>query len=181
MACLKKLNSDIVFDCTNLMSVSGVRKIEEAIILNSDDISTISVVDGAVTILTMKTGTKGYIVNSINNSVIYQDAIKTNDLTPAFEDQTVIIKALANYPVASTYRLLIQNLLQGNFRVALKTAGGYCYLAGAYSGLEASDLATDSSTDGISTVTLKTPDAATGDVLVALAASAYEALKVVKA
>lgn len=180
MACLKKINLDVTFDCANLLLTSGVRKIEEAIIINSDDISSIAVTDGDGTI-TMKTGTKGYVVNSINNSVIYQDAIKTNDLTPAFEDHTVIIKALTNYSSWSAYRLLIQQLLQGNFRVAMKTADGRCYLAGTYSGLEASDLATDSSTDGISTVTLKTPDAATGDVLVALTAAAYEALKVVKA
>lgn len=180
MACLKKINLDVTFDCGNFLLTSGVRKIEEAIIINSDDISTIAVTDGDGTI-TMKTGTKGYVVNSINNSVIYQDAIKTNDLTPAFEDHTVIIKALTNYSSWSAYRVLIQQLLQGNFRVAMKTADGRYYLAGTYSGLEASDLATDSSTDGISTVTLKTPDAASGDVLVALTASAYEALKVVKA
>lgn len=180
MACLKKLNLDITFDCTNLMSVSGVRKIEEAIIINSDDISNIAVSDGDGTV-TMKKGTKGYIVNSINNSVIYQDAIKTNDLTPSFEDHTVIIKALTSYASWSAYRLLIQQLLRGNFRVAMKTADGRCYLAGTYSGLEASDLATDSSADGISTVTLKTPDAASGDVLVALSTAEYEALKVLKA
>ena len=180
MACLKKINLDVTFDCGNLLLTSGVRKIEEAIIINSDDISTIAVTDGDGTI-TMKTGTKGYVVNSINNSVIYQDAIKTNDLTPTFEDHTVIIKALTTYSSWSAYRVLIQQLLQGNFRVAMRTAGGRCYLAGTYSGLEASDLATDSSTDGISTVTLKTPDAASGDVLVALTFSAYEALKVVKA
>lgn len=181
MACLKKINLDVTFDCANLMQTSGVRKIEEAIIINSDDISSIAVGEIGGGTITMKTGTKGYVVNSINNSVIYQDAIKTNDLTPAFEDHTVIIKALANYSSWTAYRVLIQQLLQGNFRVAMKTTDGRYYLAGTYSGLEASDLATDSSTDGISTVTLKTPDAASGDVLVALTASAYEALKVVKA
>lgn len=180
MTCLKKLTSDLTFDCNNLMTVGGVRKIEEAIVLNSSDISNIAVSGGVVTI-TMKTGKKGYVVNSINNSVIYQDAIKTNDLTPALEDHTVIIKALINEAQPASYRNIIQQLLQGNFRVAMKTADGRCYLAGTYSGLEASDLATDSSTDGISTVTLKTPDAASGDTLVGMTVAAYEALKVVKA
>lgn len=180
MACLKKVTSDLVFNCENLMTVGGLRKIEEAIILNSEDISTIGVTDGLATV-TMKTGKKGYVVNSINNSVIYQDAIKTNDLTPSFEDHTVVIKVLTNHSEGYTYRVLIQQLLQGNFRVAMKTADGRCYLAGTYSGLEASDLATDSSTDGISTVTLKTPDAATGDVLYGILTSSYEGFKTIKA
>ena len=114
---------------------------------------------------------------------MYQEAIKVNDTVPAAEDQSIIIKMLTGDPlISTTYRHVVTALLGGNFRVAFKDKGGVKYfLAGAFCGLEASDLATDSSTGGISTVTLKTPEGATGDMLVTIAKAAYDGLKIPKA
>lgn len=179
MACIKKLSTDIVHDCINLHFPGGVGEIDEAIVINSSDISTISETGGEGTI-TMLTGKKGYIVSSVNNSVMYQDAIKTNDTVPAAEDQSVVIKMLSTMD-KTAYRGAVSSMLGGNFRVALKSKTGGYYLAGAFCGLEASDLATDSSTGGISTVTLKTPEASTGDRLVTLTRAAYDGLKIPKA
>lgn len=178
MACLKKLDSDITFDCANFVLTGGTGEIDEAVIINSSDISTISEAGGAGTI-TMLTGKKGYVVNSVNNSVMYQEAIKANDTAPAAEDQSVIIKVMSSAD-STAYRLALTSLLKGNFRVALKTKSGNYYLAGAFCGLEASDFATDSSTGGISTVTLKTPEASMGDMLVTLAKATYDGLKIPK-
>lgn len=182
MACIKKLTTDITYDCANLGKLGGFGGIDEAIIINSSDISSIAEAYGVGTI-TMLTGAKGYTVNSVNNSIMYQDAIKVNDTVPAAEDQSVIIKILAGPGSSSTptgYRNRIAELLGGNFRVALKSKTGGYYLAGAFCGLEASDLATDSSTGGISTVTLKTPEASTGDRLVSLTKADYDGLKIPK-
>lgn len=178
MACLKKIDQDIVYDCGIVTNIGGTGEIDEAIVINSSDISTISETGGVGTI-TMLTGKKGYIVNSINNSVMYQEAIKTNDTVPAAEDQSVVIKVMSSVD-STAYRLALTSLLKGNFRVALKSKSGNYYLAGAFCGLEASDFATDSSTGGISTVTLKTPEASTGDMLVTLAKAAYDGLKIPK-
>ena len=181
MACIKKLTTDIGYDCANLGRLGGVGEIDEAIIINSSDISTISEASGVGTI-TMITGTRGYIVNSVNNSIMYQDAIKVNDTVPAAEDQSVIIKILAG-PGSSTstgYRNRIVELLGGNFRVALKSKSDDYYLAGAFCALEASDLATDSSTGGLTTVTLKTPEAPTGDRLLSITKKTYDGLKTLK-
>lgn len=182
MACIKKLSVDITYDCNFLLGVGGLGEIDEAIVINSSDISTISESAGEGAI-TMITGKKGYVVNSVNNSIMYQDAIKVNDTTPPGEDQSIIIKMLTGPGVSSTpawYRNRIAELLGGNFRVALRSKTGGCYLAGAFCGLEASDLATDSSTGGISTVTLKTPEASTGDRLLALTKAVYDGLKIPK-
>lgn len=182
MACIKKLTTDIGYDCANLGRLGGVGEIDEAIIINSSDISTISEASGVGTI-TMITGTRGYIVNSVNNSIMYQDAIKVNDTVPAAEDQSVIIKILAGPGSSSTstgYRNRIAELLGGNFRVAFKSKSGDYYLAGAFCALEASDLATDSSTGGLTTVTLKTPEAATGDRLLSITKETYDGLKIPK-
>lgn len=178
MACIKKLGADITYDCGILANIGGTGEIDEAIIINSSDISTISESGGEGTI-TMITGKKGYVANSVNNSIMYQDAIKVNDTTPPGEDQSVVLKVLRQGGLTD-YRKVINQLLGGNFRVALKTKLGNYFLAGAFCGLEASDLATDSSTGGISTVTLKTPEASTGDMLVTLTKAAYDGLKVPK-
>lgn len=181
MACIKKLTTDITYDCTNLGALGGVGEVDEAIIINSSDISTISE-SGGIGTITMKTGKKGYVVNSVNNSVMYQEAIKANDTVPAAEDQSIIIKMLTGDPlISTTYRNVVTALLGGNFRVAFKDKSGVKYfLAGAFCGLEASDLATDSSTGGISTVTLKTPEASTGDRLITITKAAYDGLKIPK-
>lgn len=178
MACLKKLDQDIAYDCANLGFLGGTGEIDEAIVINSSDISTISEAAGVGTI-TMLTGKKGYIVNSINNSVMYQEAIKANDTVPAAEDQSVIIKVMSSVD-STAYRSALTSLLKGNFRVALKSKSGNYYLAGAFCGLEASDFATDSSAGGISTVTLKTPEASTGDMLVTITKATYDGLKIPK-
>lgn len=178
MACIKKLGVDITYDCADLGFLGGIGEIDEAIIINTSDISTISESFGIGTV-TMLTGRKGYIVNSVNNSVMYQDAIKVNDTTPAAEDQSVVIKMLSSMD-KTAYRSAVSSMLGGNFRVALKSKYGNYYLAGAFCGLEASDLATDSSTGGISTVTLKTPEASTGDKLLTLTKADYDGLKIPK-
>lgn len=178
MACLKKLDQDIAYDCANFTLTGGTGEIDEAIVINSSDISTISESAGVGTI-TMITGKKGYIVNSVNNSVMYQDAIKANDTAPSAEDHSVVIKVMSSVD-STAYRLALTSLLKGNFRVALKSKSGNYYLAGAFCGLEASDFATDSSTGGISTVTLKTPEASTGDMLVTITKAAYDGLKIPK-
>lgn len=178
MACLKKLDSDITFDCANLGISGGTGEIDEAIVINSSDISTISETGGVGTI-TMLTEKRGFIVSSVNNSIMYQEAIKANDTVPAAEDQSVVIKAMSSMD-STAYRLALTSLLKGNFRVALKSKSGNYYLAGAFCGLEASDFATDSSAGGISTVTLKTPEASTGDKLLTLTKAAYDGLKIRK-
>lgn len=179
MACIKKLGSDITYNCATLADVGGIGEIDEAIIINSSDISTISE-SGSEGTITMITGKKGYIIDSVNNSVMYQDAIKVNDIVPAAEDQSVVLKVLRRGG-STAYRMVISQLLGGNYRVAFRTKLGTYFLAGAFCGLEASDLATDSSTGGISTVTLKTPEGASGDKLVTLTKATYDGLKIPKA
>lgn len=179
MACIRKIAGDIIYDCANLGNVGGTGEIDEAIIINSSDISTVSETGGVGTI-TMATGKRGYTINSVNNSVMYQDAIKVNDIVPSGEDQSVVIKVLQSTGSNTDYRNVITALINANLRVAFKTKSGNYFLAGAFCGLEASDLATDSSAGGISTVTLKTPEGATGDRLVTLAKAAYDGLKIPK-
>ena len=179
MACIKKIGADITYDCANLEAIGSTGEIDEAVIINSSDIATVSETGNMGTI-TMQTGKKGYVINSVNNSIMYQDAIKVNDIVPPGEDQSVIIKVLRSPGGLAGYREVVSQLVGGNYRIAAKTKSGGYFLAGAFCGLEASDLATDSSTGGVSTVTLKTPEGATGDKLVTLTKAAYDGLKIPK-
>ena len=43
MACLKKIAQDLAFDCANPGLISGIAGVEEAVILNYEDVSSISV------------------------------------------------------------------------------------------------------------------------------------------
>ena len=182
MACLKKLNADITYDCGSLAIVGGTGEIDEAVIINSSDIASISADSGNhnAGAIVMQTGKKGFVINSVNNSIMYQDAIKVNDTAPPAEDQSVILKILRSTDNVTRSREIVQQLLGGNFRVALKSKANTYFLAGAFCGLEASDLATDSSTGGISTVTLKTPEASTGDMLLVIPKGMYDGLKITK-
>jgi len=179
MACIKKIGADITYDCANLEAIGSTGEIDEAVIINSSDIATVSETGNMGTI-TMQTGKKGYVINSVNNSIMYQDAIKVNDIVPPGEDQSVIIKVLRSPGGLAGYREVVSQLVGGNYRIAAKTKSGKYFLAGAFCGLEASDLVTDSSTGGISTVTLKTPEGSTGDMLVELTKAAYDGLKIPK-
>ena len=179
MACIKKILGDILFNCANPAAIGGTGEIDEAIIINSSDIATVSETGGLGT-LTMQKNMRGYVIDCVNNSIIYQDAIKVNDTTPPGEDQSVIIKVFRSEGSPAGYRMIVSQLLGGNYRVAFKTKTGGYYLAGAFCGLEASDLATDSSTGGLSTVTLKTLEASTGDKLLTLTKEAYDGLKIPK-
>lgn len=179
MVCIKKLYADITYDCANLGAIGGTGEIDEAVIINSSDIATVSET-GSVGTITMQTGKKGYTINSVNNSIMYQDAIKVNDNVPPGEDQSVIIKVLRSPGGLAGYREVVSQLVGGNYRIAVKTKSGEYFLAGAFCGLEASDLVTDSSNGGVSTVTLKTPEGATGDKLVTLTKAAYDGLKIPK-
>lgn len=182
MACIKKIGTDITYDCAGLGMLGGIGEIDEAIIINSSDISSVSADSGNhnVGTVVMQTGKKGYVINSVNNSVMYQDAIKVNDTVPAAEDQSVVLKIIRSIDDVTGYREIIQQLIGGNFRVALKSKTNQYFLAGAFCGLEASDLATDSSTGGVSTVTLKTPEGSTGDMLLVIPKGMYDSLKIPK-
>ena len=60
MACLKKIAQDLAFDCANPGLISGIAGVEEAVILNYEDVSSISVSSTTgQAVVTMKAGTRG--------------------------------------------------------------------------------------------------------------------------
>ena len=170
MACLKKIAQDLAFDCANPGLISGIAGVEEAVILNYEDVSSISVSSTTgQAVVTMKA------VQSVKNSIQVTEASRANDNAPTMLEISVVMKLLSSLPVVS----YIIALVSGSFLVAIRTKNNQYFILGCNSPLEVSDLSTDSSTDGVSTATLKTPDGSCGDFHYSITAAQYNSLKTV--
>ena len=183
MACIKKLDRNITYDCANAAEPTPMRGVEELILVNYDDISNYSVDATGLATITMKRGSKGYVVSSVGNSVSTTIAAKVNDIMAPAQEHSVVVKLIDNTWTlgASELSNLLNALQMGTFVALTKTTLGHHFVYGLMSGLECSEIVGDSATDGIVSVTLKTPDAAGGDRLAALTQGAYDGLKVQKA
>jgi hypothetical protein len=174
MACIKKITDDLAFDCNNPGLIAGIVGVEEAIIINFEDVSSVSATPSTGSaLITLKAGTKGYTIQCVKNSVQITEAARANDNAPTMLELTANIKLLSALPVV-TY---INGLLSGSFLLAVKTKTNQYYLLGAHSPLEVSDMVTDSATDGVTTATLKTPDGACGDYRYSITTELYNKLK----
>lgn len=182
MACIKKLERNITYDCARADEPTSIRGVDELVLVNYDDISNYSVDAAGLATITMKTGTKGYIVDSIGNSVSATIAAKVNDIMVTAQEHSVVVKLIDNAGAIGTpeFSNLIYALQIGTFVALTRTTSGDYFAYGLMSGLECSEIVGDSATDGIVSVTLKTPDAAGGDRLVAITISNYSGIKAPK-
>lgn len=182
MACIKKLEQNVTFDCAKANEPTSIRGIEELILVNYGDISNYSVnaVGGAT--ITMKKGAKGYVVSSVGNSVSATIAAKVNDIMVNAQEHTVVVKLIDNAGTmgASEFSNLINALQLGSFIACVLTTSGNYFVYGLMSSLECSEIAGDSATDGIVSVTLKTPDSAGGDRMLAVSQATYDGLRTPK-
>ena len=183
MACIKKLEQNVTFDCAKAQEPTSMRGIEELILINYSDISNYSVDAVGLASITMATGKKGYVITSVNNSVSATIAARANDAIITAEEHTVVIKLIDNSGAMGVSELskLILSLRTGTFAACAMTATGHRIVYGLMSGLECSEIVGDSTTDGIITITLKTPDSAGGDRMLAITEGTYQGLKTPKA
>lgn len=183
MACIKKLEQNVTFDCAKAAEPTSIRGVEELILVNYSDISNFSVDDVGVASITMVTGTKGYVFTSVNNSVSVSMAARINDAIITAEEHTVVIKLIDNTLAMGVAKLskLILSLRTGTFAAFVKTSTNNQHAYGLMAGLECSEIVGDSTTDGIVTITLKTPDSAGGDRMVGVTEATYKGLKTPKA
>lgn len=183
MACIKKLEQSVTFDCAKAKEPTSMRGIEELILINYSDISNYSVGNAGLVSITMAKGTKGYVFTSVNNSVSVSIAARVNDAIITAEEHTVVIKLIDNSGVigASELSELILSLRTGTFAACVRASSGNQLVYGLMSGLECSEIVGDSTTDGLITITLKTPDSAGGDRMLAITEDTYNGLKTPKA
>lgn len=183
MACIKKLEQNVTFNCANAVEPTSIRGVEELILVNYSDISSYSVDNVGLASITMATGMKGYVITSVNNSVSVSIAARNNDAIVTAEEHTVVIKLIDNNGAMGVSELskLILSLRTGTFAACVRTSSGNQLVYGLMSGLECSEIVGDSTTDGLITITLKTPDSAGGDRMLAITEGTYNGLKTPKA
>lgn len=183
MACIKKLEQNVTFNCERAAEPTSIRGVEELILVNYSDISNYSVDDVGRASITMATGTKGYVFTSVNNSVSVSIAARNNDAMLTAEEHTVVIKLIDNNGVIGVRELskLVLSLRTGTFAACVWASSGSRLVYGLMSGLECSEIAGDSTTDGLITITLKTPDSAGGDRMLSITEDVYNGLKTPKA
>lgn len=183
MACIKKLEQNVTFDCAKAAEPTSIRGVEELILVNYSDISSYSVDSAGLASITMATGKKGYVITSVNNSVSVSIAARNNDAIITAEEHTVVIKLIDNSGAIGVSELskLILSLRTGTFAACVWASSGHRLVYGLMSGLECSEIVGDSTTDGLITITLKTPDSAGGDRMLAITEGTYNGLKTPKA
>lgn len=182
MACIKKLGGNITYDCASAGSLLTIGEVDELILVNYDDISTFAESAGVATI-TMKSATKGYIVTSVNNSISVTIAARINDLIATAQEHSVIVNILSNggAPDGAVLVNVVNALQNGSYVAFTKTTLGQYYVYGLLSSLECSEITGDSAVGGRVQVTLKTPDSAGGDRMLAVSQATYDGLKTPKA
>lgn len=182
MACIKKLAGNITYDCASVGSLLAIGEVDELILVNYDDISTFAESAGVATI-TMKSTTKGYIVTSVNNSISVTIAARINDLMATAQEHSVIVNILSNggAPDGAVLVNVVDALQNGSYAAFTKTTLGRYYVYGLLSSLECSEITGDSAAGGRVQVTLKTPDSAGGDRMLAVSQATYDGLKTPKA
>lgn len=181
MACIKKLSSDITYDCAKAEVIAAMGEVDELILVNYDDIGTFAESAGVATI-TMKASTKGYVVTSVNNSISVTIAARINDLMATAQEHSVIVNIMSNSAKfnGAGFASTIDVLQQGSFAAFTKTTLGRYYVYGLMSSLECSEITGDSAAGGRVQVTLKTPDSAGGDRMLVITKATYEGLKTPK-
>lgn len=176
MACIKTLNKAITYGCQ-----PGSVGIAEMYLINFDDVAT-STVDASnqITALSLKSGAKTIPVEAYKNGAKLTEALKLSDVSAGL-DQSIMF-TLYDKTTANA-NLIVAALLSGRFMAAVKLndINAAPLLVGYKCGLEISQADTDSSAaGGFTTVTIKTPDDASGENRTTIASAAWTTIAAAK-
>lgn len=164
-ACLKKLQSSILVDCT--IPTHGIKNIY---LMHPEDVTLTFASDGAIRSVTFATGTKCYKVEGYKQNIQVTTAVRAMDASNKM-DISVMFKVPPKLVGAS------MQLLTGRFYVMIESNDMYYYFAGSTSPLECSGYDLDLNTNGqLATVTLTAPDGSGGNYLQNVEAAARKTI-----
>lgn len=172
MACIKKINKDYAWNCESPNDTLG--GISEAILINSSDISLMTINQGNASIQ-LVAGTKGFVVESANNGINVAFAVKANAVTSAGLD-AVVTMTMPNETLNSNDDLSGNALLSAEVAIAFKAATGY-YIVGLGEPLSVTEIAADTAANGSVIVTWGLQEYQLGTLKASLTASEYVKLK----
>lgn len=176
MACIKTLNKAITYACQ-----PGSVGIAEMYLINFDDV-TAGTVDGAshMTAITLKSGAKTVPVECYKNGAKFTEALKLSDVSAGLDQSVMFTIYDKSVPAIGT---IMAALLSGRFMAAIKLndINSTPIMAGYKCGLEISQADTDSNAaGGFTTITIKTPDDASGENRITIASAPWNIITAAK-
>lgn len=169
MGCLNRLNKAILVDCDG-----GATGVAEMLLINFADIASKSVLAGVATI-TLASGTKAVLVESIKKGVNATEEIKTNDNAPTALTQAVTFTL---YQGNADGSIIVKQILNGTFLALVKTKSGRHRVYGYNYGLSATAISEDlNANSGFTTITLSTSENVIGETRLNFADASYNTLR----
>lgn len=159
MACIKELNNAITYECQG-----GTVNVVGLYLVNRSHVSayTLNTSGGQMDTITLTSGAKTVPVECYKAGVKVIEALKAGGMR-AGVDQSLTFTL---YNKGANSQSIVKALLSGSFLAAVKFAdlNADNLILGVVSGLEISQLDTDSSANGgFTTITLKTPEDSIGE------------------
>lgn len=182
MACFKKAQSAITYDCDG-----GNTGLLSALLINKDDINTIvfdSENPALVTTITLKTGASAYKIDTVKRTLVTTESLKINEGAPNAYTHTATA-VVTGYVASALFRDLINPVANGSFVIltkALKSisstlSGDTARPFGLYYGMSATAVDRSSHENGgWFTITMATPDRVIGEDALTLNVSNYDLL-----
>lgn len=173
MACLQKISSDYLFNCSmSAAPVGQLGRYDEALLINIDDIDsfTTTSVDGVTIVL--KEGTKGFKVSGVNNSIKVSIAKKGGDLYPNMVDPSIIL-TFPNSSLSSSADGIANVAMNASLVIALRGANGYTVF-GLSAPLSCIDFEGDSTASEFMSVTYGVEDSQAGSTMYKTTKAEYD-------
>lgn len=168
MGCISKLNKAILANCQN-----GAAGIEEMILINSSDVSTVAVSAGVVT-LTLAGA--GVLVEGLKKAINATENLKVNDNAPMALTQSVVFTV---YNKDANSAAIVNTILNGRFIALAKMKEMGVYRAyGVTYGMESIEVSEDANANGgYTTIKLATPENVLGEMRLTLTKAHYDSIR----
>lgn len=168
MGCISKLKKAILANCQN-----GAAGIEEMILINSSDVSTVAVSAGVVT-LTLAGA--GVLVEGLKKAINATEGLKVNDNAPMALTQSVVFTI---YNKDANSAVIVNTILNGRFIALAKMKEMGVYRAyGVTCGMESNEVSEDANANGgYTTIKLATPENVFGEMRLTLTKAHYDSIR----
>lgn len=174
MACISKLAAGFAYDCD-----TGATGIENAFIINKEDIASFTVDPTATVIVnavTLVSGAKAYKIDTPKRTLVVTESLKTNEGAPnalSFS-ASITITSVGSYAFRGA---VLQSLPNGSYVLFTKEPSGTYRVYGLYYGLYSTAYDRSTHDNGNwTTVTLATPEQVIGEDSLQVQQSTYNAL-----
>ena len=179
MACIGKIVSGLAMPC-GAPRTPDLGRIAGARVINASDIASFTVdPNTAVASITRVTGTVGYDLTTVNDSMVITVGLKSQDITPGAYDVSITFKSFSGHgdlvsigtPLGCVGRLASAELI-----FAVKHEGGRYKIYGLGAPLVCTELSGDSSASNLVTYTYGVEDWQVGTTVHYIDEATYTAL-----